>query len=268
MFFLAFILAAAAAWAANAYIQKRIAVGSAPVVTVKVAVAASPLVSGQKLQAGHTKLVDWPKELLPPDTFQDIKDIEGWVVLHNLPAGAVITKANVTQHPEDSHLSALVSENKRAMALRVDDVVGMTGLLLPGNYVDVLGIRMDRASGKALVRTVAGNVKVLAVGDDTGKVKAADGKSASSMMGMSMGARAARTVTVEVTPEESEALIEASNEGRIQLTLRNPMDQEYRKKLPKPKLESKPQPQPQPEDRVVIIRGGEISQEKPARRAP
>lgn len=258
MFFLALVLAGGAAWLANAYVQKSITQqggSSAQIATIKVAVAVLPITLGQKLEGRHIKIIDWPKDLAPPGALSDMKDLEGWVALQDISVDEVITRGRLAQHLDGSRLSALVTENKRAMTLRVDDVVGVAGFILPGNYVDVLGVRMDHTNNNAIVRTVVSDIKVLAVDQEVSP----DEKKP----------KIVRAVTLEVTPAQSEDLVKASHEGRIQLTLRNPLDKQMPAPKPEPvKKVHKPKPivakvEAEKPYQVTIIRGSEVRQEKP-----
>ena len=98
----------------------------------------------------------------------------------------------------------------RAVTVRVDDVVGVAGFLLPGNRVDVVASRLDQRTRLATTETILTNLKVLAV-DQT----ASTDKNEPVIV---------RAVTLEMTPDQSEAIVKAKEEGTIQLTLRNPND--------------------------------------------
>ena len=107
----------------------------------------------------------------------------------------------------------------RAVTVRVDDVIGVAGFLLPGNRVDVLAARREAIS-RATAETIVRDVKVLAV-DQT----AATEKNEPVIV---------RAVTLEVNPEQAEVLVKAKEEGSIQLTLRNPLDDEVFVEEPAP----------------------------------
>ena len=99
----------------------------------------------------------------------------------------------------------------RAVTVRVDDVVGVAGFLMPGNHVDVVAARtLDGQMKRSEAHTVLHNLNVLAV-DQT----ASQDKDQPIVV---------RAVTLEVTPTQAEILVKAREEGRIQLTLRNPLD--------------------------------------------
>ncbi|MEO7775789.1 MAG: Flp pilus assembly protein CpaB, partial [Steroidobacteraceae bacterium] len=104
--------------------------------------------------------------------------------------------------------AAIVSPNMRAVSIRVDDVVGVGGFLLPGNRVDV--VASHERDGKAFAETILNDVKVLAVD-----------QSASSDKNEPVVVRA---VTLEVTPDGAESIMKSRELGRLQLTLRNPLD--------------------------------------------
>ena len=115
-------------------------------------------------------------------------------------------------HSPGSTLAALVDENMRAVTVRVDDVVGVTGFLLPGNTVDVLTSR-KRGQDRAIPETILRNIKVLAV-DQTASAETNEPV-------------IVRAVTLEMLPRQAEVLFQARTEGYIQLTLHNPLDPEY-----------------------------------------
>jgi pilus assembly protein CpaB len=137
----------------------------------------------------------------------------------------------------------------RAVTVRVDDVVGVAGFLLPGNHVDVVQSKVDPGTYVVHATTILSNVKVLAV-DQT----------ASSDNNQPVVVHA---VTLEVSPVDAELLIKGKTAGTIQLTLRNPLDQtDTRTQLP-------PEPEPPhvvkakavveraPEPVIQMIRGTE-----------
>jgi pilus assembly protein CpaB len=148
-----------------------------------------------------------------------------------------------------SALAAVVGENMRAVSVRVNDVVGVAGFLLPGNRVDVVAAYRDRTD--TLSETVVQNVKVLAID-----------QSASSDKNEPVVVRA---VTLEVTPEDAEKLILAEQRGSIQLALRNPLDESVKKKAvaaAAPVVKTKAPP---PSPSVAVIRGTETLKEAPAK---
>jgi len=92
----------------------------------------------------------------------------------------------------------------------VDDVVGVAGFILPGNKIDILATKMDRTANKAATRTLLQNIKVLAVDQEASQEKEKPA--------------IVRAVTLELKPDQAEIMVQAMQEGTIQLTLRNPLD--------------------------------------------
>src|SRR5262245_34906679 len=144
---LSLIIAAGAAWVANNYVQTRLATaaaGKGPNVTVLAAAMTLPY--GTKLEARHVKTVEMPESVVPPGTFRDFAELDGKVVKSEILDGEMIVKDRIAGNGSGSALAALVAPNKRAVTVRVNDVIGVAGFLLPGNYVDVLGTRLEVSS--------------------------------------------------------------------------------------------------------------------------
>jgi pilus assembly protein CpaB len=129
----------------------------------------------------------------------------------NVMRGEILMRDRFSAHEGGSTLAALVQQGMRAVTVRVDDVVGVAGFLLPGNRVDVLATRVE-TNRRATTETILRNLRVLAV-DQTAATDRNDPV-------------IVRAVTLEMTPAQSEELVRAKEEGRIQLTLRNPLAQE------------------------------------------
>ena len=134
----------------------------------------------------------------------------------------------------------------RAVSVRVNDVVGVAGFLLPGNRVDVVAAYRERSD--VLSETVVQNVKVLAIV-----------QSASSDKNEPVVVRA---VTLEVTPADAEKLILAEQRGSIQLALRNPLDESVTKK-PVAAVAAVKVKAPPPAPGVSVIRGTNTGNESP-----
>lgn len=257
MFLLALLFAGAAAWLANLWVQRNVmpAPSAVAIEMQNIVVAAMDIPYGQVIESQHIKTVQWPKHLLPTGALHTPEAAVGQVARQAIVADDVVTQSRIAQHLDGSHLAALVNSNKRAMSVRVDDVVGVSGFLLPGNHVDVVGVRVDRSTGAAKVDTVLQDVVVLAVDQDISPEKDKP--------------KIVRAVTLEVTPEQSETLIKASHEGTIQLTLRNPGDRTIAAApapIPKPAMKVVTKQAPAPVEpapfKVTVIRGTAVSEEK------
>jgi pilus assembly protein CpaB len=151
------ILGIVAAMLANRWAANRLAGGEEQPVVV----AALEIPFGQKLEAAHVKVVPWPQASLPSGTFGTIAEIEGKIVNQRLVPGEPLLKDRVVETLEGSTLAAMVDPEKRAVTVRVNDVIGVAGFLLPGNRVDVLASRKqkDRAQTEILLE----DLRVLAV---------------------------------------------------------------------------------------------------------
>ncbi|MDX1810993.1 MAG: Flp pilus assembly protein CpaB, partial [Gammaproteobacteria bacterium] len=164
----------------------------------------------------------------------------------------VITTKRVVDHAEGNYLASLISKNKRAITIRVDDVVGVGGFLMPGNHVDVIGIRPIPKTRRVEARTVMKDVVVLAVDQD---ISPDENKP-----------KVVRAVTLEMLPESTLKVLKAANEGKIQLVLRNPTDKykiaQAPKKVVKRKVVHKKLPKPKALQ-VTVIRGTEVDSVKP-----
>ncbi|MEZ9074116.1 Flp pilus assembly protein CpaB [Vibrio splendidus] len=199
-----------------------------PVVVASQEIEAGTIIEGQYLT---TKLmeVDWINE----NNYSDKAELIGKVVANTIYSGEVLHKLRFTVPGEGSTLAALIPENKRAVTIRVDDVIGVAGFLLPGNKVDILNT-VSYGKNSAATQTVLKDIKVLAV-DQTAKTK-------------ENSPIIVRAVTLEMTPKEAEKLLTAKSKGSIQLTLRNPHEVEkkvVRRYVPRPS--------------VTIIKGTETS---------
>ena len=124
----------------------------------------------------------------------------------------IITEKRISEYLGGSTLSALITKDYRAISMRVDDVVGVSGFILPGNKVDILATKMDNSLNKATTRTLLQNIKVLAVDQEASQEKEKPA--------------IVKAVTLELKPEQAEIIVQAMQEGTIQLTLRNPLDTE------------------------------------------
>lgn len=271
MFLFAILFAGLAAWLANLWVQQRIAVAGDAPQTVQVVVSALDVPQGQQLSKHHLKMIDWPADLKPTGSLSKLEDALDKIARQPLTMGDVITDSKLAKPGDGSYLSALVGENKRAVTVRVDDVVGVAGFILPGNHVDVLAAKIERVGQNVTVRTVLEDVVVLAVDQelspDNNKPKIV------------------RAVTLELTPIQSESIVKASHEGKIQLALRNPNDRNaIVKQLPIVTAKAKTQPRvaaptkvtpitPTPAPismakteegpKVTIIRGLQVTEEEP-----
>lgn len=257
MITLSIVMGIVAAWMARNYILAAGESQETEMVSVVAADLAIPF--GTKVAPRHVKLLEMPAEFSPPGSYSSIEEVMDLVTIQPIVSGEILMKARFANNDEGSTLAAMVSKKMRAVTVRVDDVIGVAGFLLPGNKVDVLAARqMDNR--RAAAETILTDIRVLAV-DQT----AATDKNEPVIV---------RAVTLEVSPPQAEILFKAREEGSIQLTLRNPLDEEElvveeqpaetpvekpAAAAPAPRRVSAP---PTPEFPVTIIRGTAVTKEK------
>ncbi len=185
-----------------------------------VAVAARALPWGTVLSGDSVRVVSFPSESVPDGTFPSGDELIGRVLLTPLAAQEPILVSKLA--PTDvttGGIAAITHPEKRAMAIRVDEVTAVGGILKPGDHVDVL-TTMTRVlnGGEPLTKLVLADITVLSTGMDS-----STGKDDESFLSGQKASRTAPTVvTLEVTPQEAERLSLASMEGKVHLALRNP----------------------------------------------
>lgn len=248
---LSLLMGIGAAYVANNWITARLLpTAEANVNTASVVVAAMEIPYGEKVQPRHLKLLSLPAGSAPEGSSADLEEFEGRVATLRVQRGEILLKERFVEHLAGSTLSAIVSPNMRAVTVRVDDVVGVAGFLLPGNRVDVLAAR--QVNRTAVADIILSNIKVLAVDQVTSTDKNEP--------------IIVRAVTLEVTPDQAIDLVKARQEGKIQLSLRNPLDKsthvaqvEPPPPAPEPiKVAVAPRPRP-PVAKVTVIRGTSVS---------
>jgi len=180
--------------------------------SVPVVVAATDLNWGTKLRGEILKTVPYPKESLPKGFVSEPSKIEGRIVLVPLKEKEPVLESKLApQNIATGGVAAVVKQGKRAVSVRGDKVIGLAGLINPGNRVDVLVTVKDPGTEKEITKIVLEDILVLATGTQVQE----KGKGEPSPVDV---------FTLEVTPEEAEKLSLASNEGKIQLALRNITD--------------------------------------------
>jgi pilus assembly protein CpaB len=184
--------------------------------TRTVVVAASDLAYGTEITAGTVREIQWPQDSIPEGTFQTIAEVvsaETRVALVPLSRNEVVLQSRVSAPGQRASLSAMLAPGMKAVAIRVDDVLGVAGLIQPGDRVDVLWIRSgsgsrgDESYSELLVRGVA----VLAIDQ-----RIDEGNEESSGK-----ADVARAVTVEVDVIEAQRIALAADSGKLVLALRH-----------------------------------------------
>ena len=182
----------------------------------KVVVAMAEIGVGVKITPEMLRLIDWPASELPPGAASDGKPLEGRITRTNISLGEPVLESKLAPPGATGGLSSIVADGKRAMTVRVNDVVGVAGFALPGNFVDILVHTQDdraRPAGGgplAISKIVLERILVLAVAQESGRD---DNKP-----------KVVNAVTLELTPEQVEKLDLARSVGSLSLVLRNQVD--------------------------------------------
>jgi len=248
IFVLAILLGVGATWLANGWLQTRLTpVSSAEADTTGVVVAAVEIPFGQKIESAQLKQIAWPSGDLPSGALLSLDDAEGMIANQTIFSGELVLKSRIVDHSGGSTLSAIISPNMRAVTVRVNDVLGVAGFLLPGNRVDVLASRT--VNRQSQTRTILENLKVLAVDQTSSPDKDKP--------------IVVRAVTLEIAPKQAERLVKATQEGTVQLALRNPSDDAHLIASAKPAAAAKPARKVSSGGgTVTVIRGNSISRKR------
>jgi pilus assembly protein CpaB len=194
------------------YMDARTAAVRVP--TVKVVAAAVAIPVAVPIKAEWLAVIDWPAASRPEGTEQAPAALVDRVPIVAIEKGEPVLAAKLAQPGTRGGLSALLPEGMRAVAVRVDDVVGVAGFIHPGDRVDVIATMQAKAD-EPTSKVILQNVKVLTVGKDVDEVRK-DGAKAVS----------ATVATLMVSPEESESLALAATKGKLLLALRGMGDAE------------------------------------------
>jgi pilus assembly protein CpaB len=183
----------------------------------KIVVAAADVNLGQRLTPDMLKLAEWPVDSLPKGAYGDPLKLNGRVLKTSILRGEPVSDAKLAPAGTVGGLSALITEGKRAITVRVNDVIGVAGFALPGNYVDIIVSTQKEAapndkSGReqSISKIVLERILVLAVAQEVGRDETKP--------------RVVNAVTLEVTPEQAENLDLARSVGTLSLALRNQVD--------------------------------------------
>lgn len=211
-----FVLAALASLAAAVYAANWVAQRGS-IDADKVIVAASDIPLGSKILPTMLSTVDWPRGSIPNGAFHDIQQLQDRVVKVGVLRGEAVLEGKLAPVGTRGGLAAVIAPGKRAMTVRVNDVVGVAGFALPGNHVDVVVNAQQEQGGKSddarqISKTVLENVLVLAVAQEADRDETKP--------------KVVSAVTLELSPEEAEKLDLARSVGNLSLVLRNQIDKD------------------------------------------
>lgn len=154
--------------------------------------------------------IAWPAATLPAGSFNDPKKLEGRVVRSSIFKGEAILIPKLAPEGTKAGLDSVIKDGRRAITVKVNEVVGVAGFLAPGSYVDlVVNIKDDREN--TLSKIVLERIMVLAVAQESNR-------------GDESRAKVVNAVTLEVTPQDAEKIDLARNIGTLSLMLRNQVD--------------------------------------------
>ena len=195
------------------YLQNAPATRTVSIPTRPVVVAAADLDVGAELRREDIRIIDWPANGVPANAIGDPKEVIGRGIVLPVIQNEPILPNKLASTEAGSGLPPAIPPGLRAVSVRVNEVIGVAGYVLPGTRVDVVATVSPTGSNQDMTsKVVLTNVQVLAAGTkierDTDRNKP---------MPVSV-------VTLLVNPEEAERLTLASTEGKIQLALRNPLD--------------------------------------------
>ncbi|MEK7408492.1 MAG: Flp pilus assembly protein CpaB [Acidobacteriota bacterium] len=247
-----------------------------PAETKDVVVAVRALPVGISIKAADVKLAKVLASQVPPGTFTRPEEVFDRPVVSNILPEEPIREGRVAARGSGHGLAPVIPPGMRALAVRVNDVVGVAGFVLPGMRVDVLVTGRPPGREDTMTTTALQNILVLSAGQQI--EPDARGQAVNTAV-----------VTLLVTPQQAETLTLAGNEGRIQLVLRNASDQAIEKTTgrqtgelyggvrkaepaksaaaprtrpaPPPPAAAAPPPPPPPPDEIVVIRGSQRSVE-------
>lgn len=202
--FISVLVGAAAVYFAAVWVGHQAAIA-----TQRVVVAARDLEVGTRLEPEMLQIVDWPSGAPLKEPFDATDKVRDRVINQQVLRGEPILAAKLAQPGEKGGLSAVLETGKRAITVKVNEIVGVAGFALPGNYVDVM-VNTPDDSGKSVSKIVLERIKVLAVAQD---VSTSETK-----------ARVVNAVTLEVTPQQAEQIDLARSVGSLSLVLRSQAD--------------------------------------------
>jgi pilus assembly protein CpaB len=178
----------------------------------QIVVAAQSVSLGSRLTEADLRMAPWPRAVPLEGSFQKISDVVGRGVVVSMIPNEAVLDSKLAPKGSGAGLTAAIPDGMRAVSVKVNDVIGVAGFVLPGTRVDVLVSGSPSKNGELeMSKVILENVQVLAAGQNV--TSDANGKPQS-----------VQVVTLLVAPDESQKLALASVDGKIQLALRNPLD--------------------------------------------
>jgi len=213
MLLLALTSGIVAAMLALRYLRERTTpLMAAEVKRANIVLSARSLPVGAVITERDLKVVSWPGDAVPSGYIRSVKDAVGRGIITPVAENEPLLEAKVSTKDAGGGLPIIIRDGMRAVSVKVDEVIGVAGFVLPGTRVDVL-LTLDARDNRAqaTTKTLLQNVQTLATGQSVTRDK--EGK-----------AQTATVITLLVSPDDAELLALAAKEGRLQLALRNTLD--------------------------------------------
>lgn len=204
----------------------QIPVREVEVASAYVVVAARPLPPGVRLAATDVRLAAWPAKSPVRGSYARLDDVVNRGLLASVVENEPLIESKLAKAEAGAGLPPAIPPGMRAMAVKVDDVIGVAGFIDQGTRVDL--VVTIRKQGDSTSRTVVSNVEVLTAGTRYEQERARTGtpRTGTTRAETTSLQPAAAVVTLLVTPRDAERIALAQAEGQIMLVLRNPLDQE------------------------------------------
>jgi len=181
--------------------------------TTKIAVAGSDLDIGAEITKDSVRLIDWPSNAAPANGISDPNEVIGRGLVMPMIQNEPFLELKLAPKDAGAGLPPAIPPGLRAVSVKVNEVIGVAGYVLPGTHVDVVAtVNPTQNATDVTSKVILTNVLVLAAG-----TKIEQGEKDKKPIAVSV-------VTMLVDPQQAERLTLASTEGKIQLALRNPLD--------------------------------------------
>jgi pilus assembly protein CpaB len=197
------------------FVQQKAPAAASSVQTRPVVVATTDLDIGAEIRASDVRVIQWPASSVPQNVFSDPKDVVGRGLILPVIENEPYLPIKLASKEAGTGLPPAIPPGLRAVSVRVNEVIGVAGYVVPGTRVDVVATVSPTQQAQDMTsKVILTDVQVLAAGT---KIE----RDADSDKPIPVN-----VVTLLVNPEEAERLTLAANEGKIQLALRNPLDKD------------------------------------------
>jgi len=207
--FVALALGAVVSYAVYRALQTRSGADTAP--GVEVVVAANDIAVGAKVTESDVKLVRFPVADLPSNIFHLKTSVVGRGAILPIARGEFFLPNKLAGENAGAGMQSLIPPGMRAMSVRVNEVIGVAGFVVPGTRVDVLLTGNPTGASDQRTTTVLENIAVIATGQKMERNTAGE-------------PQVTPVITLLVSPDDAQKLTLATSQGKIQLALRNPLD--------------------------------------------